>query len=348
MLPIGRCVFNWFLDDFGLNAWNWSFVAKGPYQYKESFNWNGGFTRIHWKVGRRTRENPLQFLKSYEKLTKIKRILIKTKFLFCRILNNNKIILSGPMFCQLLSYVTTITINILILDRVSLIIQFLIIFIERRRSNHWFFWFVQSFSIANGQNLLIIGLNALCAQTAYTWILCYYASETTTKYNLFALEAYKAGWYYFTAAEQRVIWVIINFGQQEIQFTGFNIINCSLATFALLYTLHCRAHRCLCILPEHFDFSRFIDNCLSLSFSIGLFLSFWITSPIFFFRRSLYDQLYHIMLFWDESVAWNEYATKSNNKIVELGISRTTPKTTKIVGFLKYSEKDLQSFLFIN
>lgn len=161
--------------------------------------------------------------------------------LLCRILNNNKTILSGPIFCQLLSYVTTITINILILDRVSWVIQFsegkpfgargadvIIIIIT---NSHWSF---QSFSIPNGQNLLIIGLNALCAQTAYTWILCYFASEITSKYNLFALEAYKSGWCYFSAAEQRVIWLIINFGQQEIQFTGFNIIYCSMATFAMV------------------------------------------------------------------------------------------------------------------
>lgn len=83
-----------------------------------------------------------------------------------------------------------------------------------------------------GQTLLIIGLNALCAQTAFTWTLCYYASEMTWNFKLFAWETYKSAWYTFPIAEQRIIDQMLMFGQQEVQFTGFNIVDCSVQTFA--------------------------------------------------------------------------------------------------------------------
>lgn len=116
--------------------------------------------------------------------------------------------MSGPIFCQLFSYVTTITINILILDR--------------------------SMSESGG-NLLTLGLNALVAQTAYTWTLCYYASEMSAKINLFALETYASAWYNCTVAEQRIICMILTFGQQEVRFSGFGIIYCSLQTFVTVH-----------------------------------------------------------------------------------------------------------------
>lgn len=39
-------------------------------------------------------------------------------------------------------------------------------------------------------------------------------------------------WYKFPVAEQRVILMMLQYAQQEIRFTGFNIISCSMETFA--------------------------------------------------------------------------------------------------------------------
>lgn len=52
------------------------------------------------------------------------------------------------------------------------------------------------------------------------------------------METYESAWYDFPMAEQRIIKQMLMFGQQEIQFTGFNIVNCSAQTFAAVRS-HC-------------------------------------------------------------------------------------------------------------
>lgn len=85
-----------------------------------------------------------------------------------------------------------------------------------------------------GENLLLLGLITLITQTAFSLALCYYAHDASNKINLFAAKAYESDWYQFTASEQRAIYMIMLYGQQEIRFTGFNIISCSMETFAMV------------------------------------------------------------------------------------------------------------------
>lgn len=48
------------------------------------------------------------------------------------------------------------------------------------------------------------------------------------------MEAYNSRWYKLPVAEQRAILMMLKYGQQEIRFTGFYIISCSMETFAMV------------------------------------------------------------------------------------------------------------------
>lgn len=85
-----------------------------------------------------------------------------------------------------------------------------------------------------GENLLVLGMSTFITQTAFSLAICYYAHEASIRINLFAMEAYSSRWYKFAVAEQRAILMTLKYGQQEIRFTGFHIISCSMETFAMV------------------------------------------------------------------------------------------------------------------
>lgn len=56
----------------------------------------------------------------------------------------------------------------------------------------------------------------------------------SAKINLYEYEVYKTSWYNFTVAEQRIVGMVLTFEQQEIHFSGFDIILCSKQTFVMV------------------------------------------------------------------------------------------------------------------
>lgn len=78
----------------------------------------------------------------------------------------------------------------------------------------------------------MLALNTLFTQTAFSYALCYYAHQASIKYTQFSSTAYDCVWYNFTAAERRLVCMMIIYGQQDMEFSGFHMIPCSLATFA--------------------------------------------------------------------------------------------------------------------
>lgn len=64
---------------------------------------------------------------------------------------------------------------------------------------------------------------------------CYYASRMSYTINMNADHAYQSNWYLFTIDQQRSLQMILAHSQIKRNFTGYDIIDCSLEVFLMVY-----------------------------------------------------------------------------------------------------------------
>lgn len=64
---------------------------------------------------------------------------------------------------------------------------------------------------------------------------CYYASRISFAISLNAYHAYQSNWYLFTIEQQRSLQMILAYSQIKRNFTGYDIIDCSLEVFLMVF-----------------------------------------------------------------------------------------------------------------
>lgn len=64
-----------------------------------------------------------------------------------------------------------------------------------------------------------------------TFVYCYYGQRITTKTSAMAYAAYSSLWYNAPQRAIRGIKLLMFYGQQEIHFSGYDLIHSSMETF---------------------------------------------------------------------------------------------------------------------
>ncbi|XP_031636184.1 uncharacterized protein LOC116349071 [Contarinia nasturtii] len=115
------------------------------------------------------------------------------------------VIISGPLFFQLLVYVVFLALNLLQFDQE-----------------------ISDFSLA-----MALNINALLNQVLLNYVTCNYSTNVALKVCTVADVAFDAHWYSFPVADQKLFPLLIQRTQKQIRLSGYDIINCSRETFIL-------------------------------------------------------------------------------------------------------------------
>lgn len=68
-------------------------------------------------------------------------------------------------------------------------------------------------------------------QLITAFIFCYFGQRVTTKASKLTYAGYSSLWYYAPVRALRGIRLLMFYGQQDIHFSGYGIIICSMGTF---------------------------------------------------------------------------------------------------------------------
>lgn len=74
-------------------------------------------------------------------------------------------------------------------------------------------------------------LNNQLIQTIFCYVLCYFATKITYIVGEISTITYGSLWYNYPVKEQNFLLLMLQRSQQEFRFTGFGIINATMATF---------------------------------------------------------------------------------------------------------------------
>lgn len=88
----------------------------------------------------------------------------------------------------------------------------------------------------------LIPLATFLALSLSAFIYCYYGDRITRKPTHFIESVYDTPWYLLPAKHQRAIYTMIIYGQQEITYSGYGIIGCSLETFGQVISISFIVH----------------------------------------------------------------------------------------------------------
>lgn len=124
-----------------------------------------------------------------------------------RVAENIRIVLEGPLFYQLIGFVGLIAFTLLFLDQ------------SKDQINY----------------NMILGMNCLCTQSLLNFIACYFADRLEEDLLEIKDVTYNLLWYKFAYKEREFLPWIIRRAQKSIRLSGFTIIDCSLATFMMLF-----------------------------------------------------------------------------------------------------------------
>lgn len=124
-------------------------------------------------------------------------------FFSFRIADNIRIVLDGPLLIQLMGFVA--------------LICFTLLFIDQNKDKFDF--------------NMVLALNSLTSQCLLNYVACYYSDHL--KDDLFEVGevVYNLQWYKIAHNEREFLPWIIRRSQKPISFSGYRIIDCSLATF---------------------------------------------------------------------------------------------------------------------
>lgn len=163
----------------------------------------------------------------YETVIFCRKMLLVTRFeIYCRLMDNIKIIMSGPLFFQLLVYAVFIAVNLLQLDEVLLNSAQLVTFKKLNSKNCLPFQTLQNFDFG-----ILLNLNSLITQIIFNYISCSYANNVTVQSLSAADIAFSVPWYAFPMTRQHFIMQMIQRAQKPFYLKGYNIVECSLATY---------------------------------------------------------------------------------------------------------------------
>lgn len=86
---------------------------------------------------------------------------------------------------------------------------------------------------------LFFFFNVLCLieGLSYTFILCYYATETTTSLSDIADTIYESVWFLQPITIQKTLILMMARSQRPVVYMGFKIIECTTASFMRVYLL---------------------------------------------------------------------------------------------------------------
>lgn len=127
---------------------------------------------------------------------------------FFSIMNNIRVLFSGPLFIQFMVFVALIAITLL--------------------------WFDQNVH-AMGIDILF-AVNCLLSESLLNYVSCTYGGDLTICFSSMANIAYETHWYRFSSHEKRFIGMILKRAQKEFTLTGCQLVTCSMATFmAVIY-----------------------------------------------------------------------------------------------------------------
>lgn len=95
-----------------------------------------------------------------------------------------------------------------------------------------FFWFFHShLQTKFDAGSFIYSVVCIACSLIWPYIFCYFASLTTDRVSAIGNIAYDVNWFDFPPKLQKYLILIINRSQEQVQFTGLNLIGCSLEVF---------------------------------------------------------------------------------------------------------------------
>lgn len=83
----------------------------------------------------------------------------------------------------------------------------------------------------------LIPMTTFLALSLSAFIYCYYGDRITRKPTHFIESVYDTPWYLLQAKHQRGIYTMIIYGQNEIIYSGYGVIDCSLETFGQVISI---------------------------------------------------------------------------------------------------------------
>lgn len=78
---------------------------------------------------------------------------------------------------------------------------------------------------------LLFSLMCLIEGLSYTFILCYYATESTTSLSTIADIVYDSNWYIQPKSVQRMLIIVMARAQKSEIYMGFKFVQCTSAAF---------------------------------------------------------------------------------------------------------------------
>lgn len=120
-----------------------------------------------------------------------------------------------------------------------------------------FFYWISKFQSNSDITLFLVGGISLIVSLCWPFLCCYFATLTSDRIFLISHIVYGSKWYLYPLKLQKYITLVIARSQQDAQFTGFNLIGCSLFTFGNVRLEYLKVHRFLTFL-KHLIFFLFL------------------------------------------------------------------------------------------